>query len=61
MTLLFVILQRRVPTLQSKGEKSKAWHRTGTEISTRRNLEKEVCSICTSKGDERGDQAIREK
>jgi hypothetical protein len=44
LTVLFVILQSRVSTPQSKGKKSQAWNRTEIEIGTRRNLE-EVTNV----------------
>lgn len=60
LTVLFVILQSRVPTLQSTGKKSQAWNRTQAERSTGRNAEK-VCGVCTPNGDEKRDQATQEK
>lgn len=44
LTVLFVILQSRVSTPQSKGKKSQAWNRTETEIGTGRDL-KEVSNV----------------
>lgn len=61
LTVLFVILQSRVPTLQSTGKKSQGWNRTQAERGTGRNAEKEVCSVCTPNGGEKRDQATQEK
>lgn len=61
LTVLFVILQSRVPTLQGTGKKSQAWKRTWAERGTRRNAEEEVCGVCTPNGDEKRDRTTQEK